>query len=77
MDGLDIPVFDADYEAEGEIIISIFENSSFLPHSPISTVKLELKDLIQSGQSEIMENEPCKFSNCYYSARGRLALLKL
>jgi hypothetical protein len=58
-------VLDSDYEGNGEIIISIFENSSFLPTSPMSTVKLELKDLIHNSHqsTEIMENEPCKFNS--------------
>lgn len=61
IEGLDIPILEADYEANAEIVISVFENSSFLPHSPIGTIKLELRALIQKFHNDLMENEPSVF----------------
>lgn len=63
IEGVDIPVLEIEFESDGEIIISFFENSSFLPHSPMSTFKVELKDLINKCLNVTTENEPSKFSN--------------
>lgn len=61
IEGLDVPILQADYEANTEIMISIFQNSSFLPNYPMGTTKVELKDLLDKCQQDLIENEPCKF----------------
>ena len=61
MEGLDVVVMDLEYERNSEISIAIFENSSFLPHDPLATVKIQLKDLIHKCENKpLMENEISK-----------------
>lgn len=61
MEGVDLPILETDYDTNAEIIISIFGNSSFLPHSPMGTMKVELRDLIHMCHNDLVNNEPCKF----------------
>ena len=72
MEGLDLVVMDLEYERNSEISIAIFENSSFLPHDPLATVKIQLKDLIHKCENKtFMENE---ISKVFFNLKKKVIL---
>ena len=54
---------DSEYDLNAEISVSLYENAGFLPHDPIFSFIVPLKDLIiKCSNFVIKENEPGKYS---------------